>query len=116
MHHDIRVERQPSQADASSPLATCQTAAMTSVSHFDRRVMRGERVFQMSSELHRRRAIKAIAAIETDDGSGVLALPVERYSTGETLLLVLMGDQQHLNQAVATVALIDRNARRPRSG
>jgi hypothetical protein len=77
--------------------------------HGDRRMHSAELVFQMSSELHRRQAIDAIDVL---DGESVRAFPVERVSTAEPLLLVLVVDIEHVSQAVAVVLSVDPQARR----
>jgi hypothetical protein len=41
----------------------------------------------------------------------VFAFPVERYSTGEELLLVIMVDDEYLTRAIAAVLSIDPDAR-----
>ena len=81
--------------------------------HGDRRVHSEELVFQMSSELHRRQAIDAI---DTVDGKSVRAFAVERVSTAEMLLLVLVVDIEHVSQAVAAVLSVDPQARRAQPG
>ena len=87
--------------------------AMTEPSHDDRRVKSEELVFQMSSELHRRQAIEAIEEV---DGNSVHAFPVERVSTREPLLLVVVVDKKYLSHAVAAVLRVDPHARQPQSG
>ena len=84
--------------------------AMTVPSNSDRRLPREELVFQMSSERHRR---LAIAAIDDVDGDSVFAFPVERYSTGESLLLVIMVDDEYLALAITAVLSIDPHAQQP---
>jgi hypothetical protein len=81
---------------------------MTEPSQPDRRAPSDELVFRMSSEVHRR---KAIDAIDSVDGDSVFAFPVERYSTGEELLLVIMVDDEYLTLAIAAVLSIDPDAR-----
>lgn len=83
---------------------------MTEPGHPDRRAPSEELVFQMSSESHRQRAIDAIDNV---DGDSVFAFPVERYSTGETLLLVVMVEDQYLTMAITAVLSIDPDARQP---
>jgi hypothetical protein len=83
---------------------------MTGSSDSDRRLPSEELVFQMSSERHRRLAIDAI---ENVDGDSVFAFPVERYSSGESLLLVIMVDDQYLALAITAVLSIDPHARQP---
>lgn len=83
---------------------------MTESSH-DRRLPRKELVFEMTSEAHRQTAIDAI---ETVDGESVFAFPVERRSTGENLLLVIMVDDEFLAMAITAVLSIDPDARQPK--
>jgi hypothetical protein len=81
---------------------------MTEQRHADRRMPRRELAFRMSSELHRRRAIEAMQNVA---GGSIFAFPVERRSTGETLLLVVMADEGHQGLAIAAVLSIDPCAR-----
>lgn len=67
----------------------------------------------MSSELHRKIAIDAINDV---DGDNVLAFAVERHSTGENLLLVIMVDDRFLARAIAVVLSIDPDAQQAKAG
>jgi hypothetical protein len=79
----------------------------------DRRKVNEELVFQMSSEAHRRSAIDAIDALYAP---GIRAIPVERDSTAENLLLVIVVDDNYLRRAISAVLSVDPQARHPQSG
>ncbi len=49
------------------------------------------------------------------DGDSVFAFPVQRHSTGEALLLVMMVDDEYLALAITAVLSIDPYARQPRA-
>ena len=79
----------------------------------DRRRVNEELVFQMSSEAHRRSAIDAITALFAP---GIRAFPVERDSTAEKLLLVIVVDDDYLGRAISAVHSVDPHARHPQRG
>jgi hypothetical protein len=63
---------------------------------------------QPVAELHRQRAITALSDV---DGDRVFGMPMERISTGEYLLLVIMVDDKYPSQATAAVLSVDPHAR-----
>jgi hypothetical protein len=84
---------------------------MTGPSDSDQRLPSEELVFHMSSEGHRRSAIDVIAALYAS--SGVRAFPRELDSTAETLLLVIVVDDEYLKRAISAVLSVDPDARQP---
>lgn len=84
---------------------------MTGPSDSDQRLPGEELVFQMSSEAHRRSAIDVIAALY--GSRGVRAFPRELGSTAQTLLVIMVADDEDLKRAISAVLTVDPDARQP---
>jgi hypothetical protein len=88
--------------------------AMTELSHVDRCADGEELVFQMSSEPRRQQVLDAF---ETAYGGSLLAFPVQRRSTPELLLLVVIVENpQHVALASHAVLSVDPDAHQPQPG
>jgi hypothetical protein len=85
---------------------------MPELGHVDRYAGGEELVFQMSSEPRRQQAIDAC---ETAYGDGLLAFPVQRRSTPDLLLLVVIVENpRHVALASHAVLSVDPDAQQPR--